>query len=59
MFTADEAFEAAETGEPIMIDWTFARDICADHGVDIADMVEDIGDKAEYDAAVILGWLGY
>lgn len=30
-----------------------------DHGADVFQFLEDCGDKAEYDAQVVLDWLGY
>ncbi len=62
-FTSDEAFEASESGDPIIINHATAKRICADHGVNIDDgdgftnEVPKVGDG--YDAKFVLLWLGY
>lgn len=45
-FTAEDAFDASECGEPIVINRLWADKVIASHG-------------AEYDAATVLAWLGY
>lgn len=64
-FTSEEAFEAAEEGEPIMLSLQAAKRICRDHGADWYEFADehqtDFAQMA--DACVpahrLLGWLGY
>jgi hypothetical protein len=55
-FTADEAFELAGTEDAITLTPQAAARICSDHGVWLSDYSDGAG---EYDAAELLGWLGY
>lgn len=65
MFTAEQAFEATENGDPIRIDEDFAIQILIDHGASIEDFYLD--NHGQYlnsfdkgiDSAVLLAWLGY
>lgn len=60
MFTAEDAFEASEDGDPIMLAHDAAARICRDHDADLADFLTDCAITATHvDAAVLLGWLGY
>ena len=62
-FTADDAFEAAEIGDPIMISHEAADDICRDHGTGLVDYLDElVGDAPFTDdiaADELLAWLGY
>jgi hypothetical protein len=64
-FTAEDAFEASEAGDPIILTALEAANICREHGVSYEDYAKE--DATEYpmlpygevDAAKLLGWLGY
>ena len=63
-FTADEAQEAHESGEPILIDAELARQICREHGVLYDDYLSDETSdrktpRGGVDAWLLLCWLGY
>lgn len=61
-FTSEEAFEANEQGEPIMVTYAAARLICEDHGADIGEFHGDtqtVIQGAPINAATLLAWLGY
>ncbi len=60
-FTAEQAFEDSESGDPIMIDSVFAQTICEDHGANFNDYpINDSTFKdVKIDAADLLAWLGY
>lgn len=48
-----------ESAEGIVITCQRAIAECRAHGVDAAEMFEDIGYRDEYDAQEVLDWLGY
>lgn len=58
-FTADDAFEAKESGDPIMLDEVDTARLLRRHDASLAEMQEDLGKASCYDAADVLGWLGY
>jgi len=59
-FTAEDAFDASESGEPIMLTRAAARRILNDHDADGDFFADHAPDEAgAYDAAALLGWLGY
>jgi len=59
-FTADQAFEASEDGDPIMISAASAAAIIGQHQATLCEFESDRGERAEsYDAAAVLAWLGY
>lgn len=60
-YTADEAFEASEVGEPILIGVRDAAYMCRLHGAALVDFIcEEEGRGAfAIDAAHVLAWLGY
>lgn len=60
-FTADEAFEATEDGEPIMLSIAAANRMIdkANPGDDRADFWAQHQACTEVDAAAVLAWLGY
>lgn len=60
MFTAIEAFEMSEAGEPILLDPSAIDQVIEDHGGDVDAFYQDVkftGLRA--DAALVLTWLGY
>lgn len=63
-FTTEDAYEASEAGEPIMLTRAAAERIIEDHDCDYHEAMEFLArelpdGKAHIDAAVVLGWLGY
>lgn len=60
-FTADDAFEASQDGEPIMISSGAAARMIANHGASLEEYETESGlaMPAEIDAASVLAWLGY
>lgn len=65
-FTADEAFEASKSGEPIMVTIETAARYLRQHGLTEASDVREMLFQCELpfttqeiDAATVLGWLGY
>ena len=58
-FTAEDAFEFSADGDPIMVTLPAAREIIESHDLIFGDFVNDAGRRGIYDAAEILGWLGY
>ncbi len=66
-FTAEDAFEASEYGEPIIIDGKATSRILTDHDARFVDFMADNHGTAlvgpdgiiGFDAALVLGWLGY
>lgn len=61
-FTADEAFDLQGTSEAIKIEFAAADRMCRNHGSDIFEYHADkfmSGAPELYDAADLLGWLGY
>ena len=61
-FTSEEAYEAHQYGDPIMVDHDAAAKICRDHDADMGDYVTEQENgqvHPTYDAWDILGWLGY
>lgn len=58
-FTSEQAFDASDAGEPIMISRTDAVRICGDHDCGFEEFEVDTGVAEMYDAGVLLAWLGY
>ena len=67
-FTSEEAFEADDSGEPIMVEWSAVVAICKEHGCLITDNSDpfagewsaEFGSQAQaVNAAKLLEWLGY
>jgi hypothetical protein len=58
-FSAEEALEAHEDGEPIMITHMWVERDVRRHGSDLGALYDDLGNHATYDAWVVLAWLGY
>ena len=59
-FTADDAYEADQEGEPIVINQASAKRIISKHGCEGWDaFLADVGDHATYNAWTVLEWLGY
>lgn len=64
-FTADDAFEMSEAGEPIMLSWSDASKIIRDHSANPSEYYQDKCspdsrmNEIKVDAADVLGWLGY
>lgn len=64
-FSADQAFEAAQDGDPIILDTVTIANILRQHGDGEDFTVELYVSETEahgnnpYDAAELLGWLGY
>jgi hypothetical protein len=64
-FTSDEAFEASNEGDPIMLNWASTKAILSSHSADIGEFWTDHGNENRdlstfsIDAADVLGWLGY
>jgi hypothetical protein len=56
-FTEDEARQASEAGEPIMLDRDWVRSILADHHIEFEEFVDSLA--LPVDAAVLLDWIGY
>lgn len=59
MFTVEDAFEASSDRDPILVSRAWAETQARRHGVAMGDLTAELGDRAEYDAAEVLGWLGY
>ncbi len=55
-FTEDEARQASETGEPIMLGRAGVRQILADHHIEFEEFVDSL--TLPIDAATLLDWLG-
>jgi hypothetical protein len=62
-FSADQALEAHEEGEPIMVPTAWVTKVCADHGTTSTDFFLETGAQWPtangYDAWTVLEWLGY
>lgn len=61
-FTSNDAYEAHEDGEPIMIESNAADRMLRDHGQTLDAFAFETGTPAnngQYDAWAILEWLGY
>lgn len=59
-FTADDAFDAADAGEPIVMEVQAARKLCRDHDASFEDWIQDCAEPERlYHADAILAWLGY
>jgi hypothetical protein len=61
-FTAEDAFDAQDEGEPIMVPASTARRIVHEHAASFDDFTRDAmaGQYPTHlDAAVVLAWLGY
>ena len=60
-FSAEQAFEASESGDPIIISENFACEILRDHGLTIYQYISDLPnyDESKINAADLLAWLGY
>ena len=58
-FTTEEAYDASECGEPIMLSRADAERIIRDHDAEGDFFAEHAGESGAYDAAALLGWLGY
>lgn len=52
--TYEQALEENPT-----ISRALAQGECQKHGVDFEDLLVELGDHPEYEAATVLGWLGY
>ena len=50
-------YEQAMTGENIT--WRQAFREVENHGIDIAEFIEECGDSAHYNSREVLEWLGY
>jgi hypothetical protein len=64
-FTAEQAFEDSEAGEPIILTALEAAYICRQHDASYEDYAKEDATEfpmlpyGEVDAAKLLGWLGY
>jgi hypothetical protein len=64
-FSADQALEAHEEGEPILISRKFAYEMLKDHGAlaeglaDFRAQVATCDEHDRFDAWEVLAWLGY
>ena len=60
MFTAQEALDFSEAGEPIMLSLASALRIVDEHGIPHDDFYEEFGERPEsVDAGDLFIWLGY
>lgn len=64
-FTSTDAYEAHEDGEPITMTWQAAHATIRQHGSSVYDFYNEtyleprIEIPVEFDAWVVLSWLGY
>lgn len=63
-FTTEDAYDASECGEPIMLSQAAALRMMRQHDIPEVDQriffeENPSNDRSETDAAVLLGWLGY
>ena len=59
-FTAEDAFDAADCGDPIVMQPEAAHKMVADHAASWDEWQTDCTDPARlYHADAILAWLGY
>lgn len=62
-FSAEQAQEASEAGEPIWLDDSAADSLLREHGFDLYGAADEHDFPAQYpngwDAWMILAWLGY
>ena len=60
-FSAEEAYEAHEEGEPIMLSAKRARRMVeVEHQAEPwSEFIAHAGEAEEYDAWIVLEWLGY
>lgn len=61
-FSTQQAFDASECDEPVMITAAAANEIIQDHGADSVEFWDEISPgifAREVDAARVLAWLGY
>ena len=58
-FTSDEAFDASDCGEPIILNQRTCEYICHEHGVTFGEYLAEHPDTRDIDAAQLLRWLGY
>lgn len=61
-FSAEEAFEADDAGEPIMMDAEAAKKLVAEHSCLWSEFLREECNHlptTQYNAAKVLGWLGY
>jgi len=61
-FSAEQAFDARDDGEPIMIGYVFAGQILEDHDECLDNFLVEYDEyraASKIDAADILEWLGY
>lgn len=58
-FTANDAYDASENGEPIMMERAMAERYVLRHGCSVEEFREECGETSEYDAWAVLSWLGY
>ena len=58
-FTAQQANEAAEEGEPIQVTPRWVRKVVKNHHADYSEFIADKGAKDTYDACDVFAWLGY
>lgn len=61
LFTAEDAYEASEEGEPILLTHAAIARICRNHDVSPEEYIQHCIDASEdsLDAATLMGWLGY
>ena len=61
MFTTDDAFEAADIGDPIKMTRSAVVKMIERHSIDPDEFFDELGscDDGEYDADAVLLWLGY
>lgn len=61
-FSSEQAFDADDANEPIMISWQFAKEIIENHGETLDTFTADnpcISAESQLNAATLLSWLGY
>lgn len=61
-FTTEDAYDASDCGEPIMLNAASVARMCRDHDASPGEFYDDHSDiepNGDVDAAILLGWLGY
>lgn len=60
-FSAADAFDADEIGEPILLTPAAARRIASEHSADLDEFLDECPhlEPVQINAATLLAWLGY
>lgn len=58
-YSLQELMDSAEEGDPVMVGRSVVEKELRRHGMDMSDLVGEMGEHETYSALEVLIWLGY